>query len=181
MRTIASTLAAAFVSMALVVPVLAQGSNASVSAGVASTADLTCMSAAVDVRESAAINARATFNVSIMTALDVRRAALKAAYTIANNHDRMVAIEAAISAYAKAAAAARAKFSADVKAAWNVFATAKVNCHIDQNVSKKNNDKDNDHDDGDRNENRGLHLGWLKTKMNSKTWMNGHTKLDLSL
>ncbi len=183
MRTLTKTALAAVVSMSMVLPALAQGSSSSLStsAGVAASTDLACMSAAVDTREAASISARSTFNASIMAALDVRRAALKAAYTIANNNDRRVAIQAALTAYANATATARAKFSTDVKAAHTVFKTAKVACHIDQGEArltkeqkKHDNDNDNDH------QNRGLHLGWLKNSVNAKAWANGHLKLDLS-
>ena len=122
-----------------------------------------------------------------MAALQVRRDALKAAFTIANNKDRAVAIEAALKAYATAAATARAKFKADVKAAWAVFATATVNCRIpsDRKDSRNKNgehddrddDDDNGRDKGDRKDN-GLHLGWLKN-VNVKSWFSGKAKMDL--
>ena len=179
MRPLLASAATILLGMSLAVPALAEHSSVQVSAsaGVATSADLACMSAAVDTRESAVITARTNFNAKIMAALEARRAALKTAYTIANNADRRVAIDAAITAYAKAAAEARAKFKADVKAAWNVFALSKANCHIDQNASAGVSVRV--HDDDDK-ENRGLHLGWLKGKMHSKAWINGHVKLDLN-
>jgi hypothetical protein len=143
------------------------------------------MSAAVDVRESATINARTTFNASIMAALNIRRTALQAAFTIANNNDRQVAIDAALKAYATAAANARAKHKTDVNAAWNAFATAKVNCHIavDQMTSRKvRGEQDDDNDRKDR----GLHLGWIKNAVKANVqakiqgWTSGHAHMDLS-
>ena len=179
MRTLIKAAAAVLLSTMLAIPAFAQGSSssASVSAGMATSADLACMSAAIETRENATISARTTFNASIMAALQTRRDALKAAFTIADNHDRTVAIEAALKAYATAAANARAKFKADVKAAWDAFATAKVNCHIpsDHSDSRNNNDdgKDREHHD------RGLHLGWLKNGVNGKAWFSGTLHMDM--
>lgn len=174
MRTLATAIAAAIASMALALPVAAQ--TATTSAGAASSADLACMSAAVGTRENALISARTTFNASVMAALQTRRDALLAAYTIADHQNRRAAIEAAIRAYAKATADARAKFSADIKVAWSVFMTARVNCHIDQAASANVRVRTMESERIDH----GLHLGWMKTGVHSKSWMNGHVKLDLS-
>ena len=176
MRTFVLRASVALLGIAFAVPAFAANGSVSSSAEVASSADLACMSAAVDARESATINARATYHASIMAALNVRRDALRVAYTIANNNDRRAAITAAVRAYATVVADARAKFSADVKAAWSAFGTARVNCHIDDQdvlrVKMKKDDRES-HD-------RGLHLGWLMGRMHSKAWINGSVKLDLS-
>lgn len=179
MRTLLSTrIAAALLSMMFAVPAFAQG--ASTSAGAATSVDLACMSAAIETRENAVLSARTTFNASIVAAIQTRRDALKAAFTIANNADRMVAIKAALNAYATAAANARATFKASVKAAWSAFATARVNCHIDadSDVSVRHRGERDDRDDDDRHD-RGLHLGWLRHSMKTKAWINGNIKLDL--
>lgn len=176
MRTLTTATAAALASIALALPVLAQAASVSVTTGTASSTDLACMSAAVETRENALISARTTFNASVVAALQTRRDALKAAYTIADNTNRRVAIEAAIRAYVKATADARAKFSADVKASWHAFMTARVACHIDQgaSVNVRARTMESEHID------RGLHLGWMKAGVHSKAWMNGHVKQDLS-
>lgn len=170
---------AVFLSTILAIPAFAQGSapaNVQASASVASSADLACMSAAIDAREASLISARENFNADIVTALQTRRTSLKAAFTIANHHDRQVAVHAAVKAYSDSIAKARAQFSVDVKAAWKTFATARVACHIDA-------DRDGDNKrpkpvkagkDG-----RGLHLGWLKQMMNSDTRINARFHSDV--
>ena len=175
MRPFALRTAAAVAAMAIALPVFAQSSSSSSSAStdVASSADLACMSAAVDARESASITARTTFNASIMAALQTRRDSLHAAYAIANNHDRMVAIQAALNVYAKAIATARAKYKADIKAAWSVFATARVNCHIDQETKVQKSEHEDNHD------NRGLHLGWIKQMSKANAAMNASVNASL--
>ena len=182
MRSFSLRTAAAVMAMAIALPAFAQTSSSSSTAStdVASSADLACMSAAVDARESASITARTTFNASIMAALQTRRDSLHAAYAIANNHDRMVAIQAALNVYAKAIATARAKYKADINAAWSTFATARVNCHIDQDtkVSKSEHEDTNHHDRSDH-DNRGLHLGWIKQMTKANASMNASVNASL--
>lgn len=201
--------AVTLLSAALAAPAFAQmsSSTSSMSTGTASSIDLACMSAAIDARESAVVTARAKYHASIMAALNTRHAALKAALTLANNNDRMVAMQAAWKSYVTATEKARAQFAIDVKAAWSVFATAKVNCHIDGDdadrpAAPKKGERGNKKDD---RENRGWHLGWFKgwlrngagakagadvdsdasvkasTHTDTKVKVNGGLKLDLSL
>lgn len=147
-------------SASMVTPAFAQGSSTSadvtVTAGTASSADLACMSAAINARETASINARTTFNASISAALTARQSALVAAYGIADNEDRYAAVTAAWDAYFKATADARATFKSSVKTANETFVSASANCHIDSDFTFVHHDKDG------KKGNHGLHLGWLK-------------------
>lgn len=161
---------AAVLSSGFLTPAYAQSSAASStsvssssSSSVAANADLACMSAAIDARETAIINARTTFNASVMAALNTRREKLKAAYTIANDGERRVAINAAWDAFAKAVADARAAYRTSVQASWKTFVQASVNCHIAPDRGVKYH-RTND-DDNDGRKDRGLHLGWFKKVM----------------
>lgn len=169
---------AVLLSTALAAPAFAQ-TTVNQSATVASSADLACMSAAVEARENAVLSARTSYNAGILAAITARKVSLQAAYTIANNNDRRVAIKAALNAYATAHATARATFKTGIKAAWSAYATARINCRIDVDMDKpgKHLGRDRDRDDDDHD--RGLHLGQLK-KANVKAGANGSAKLDLS-
>lgn len=131
-----------------------------------------------------------------MAALNTRRDSLKAALTIANNDDRMVAMKAAWTVYMKASLDARIKFRADVQAAQKAFVIASADCHIDSDYGPRRHPKDDDKDgdkDGDH-ENSGRHLGWFKNllkhdvktnakanaNINGKTNANAHANFDLS-
>jgi hypothetical protein len=146
---------------------------ATVDTQVASSADLTCMGTAVDVREGAVLTARTNFNAKIIAALTARRASLKTAYTIANNNDRKVAIKAALNVFAKANADARAQYKTDTKAAWKVFADSSKKCHVDADVRVKDEAKE-DHDNGH-------HWGQLKKQVKNGFDVNANGKLDLDL
>ncbi len=174
--------AAVLLSTIIAVPAFAQSSVSSSvngSTSVASSADLACMSAAIDAREASLISARTNFNASVLTAIQTRRTSLKAAFTIANHHDRQVAIHAAMKAYSEAIAKARAQFMLDVNAAWKTFATARLACHIDT-------DRDGDSKlpkpvkDDDRAD-RGLHLGWLKDAIKKEMKLDVRFHSDVNL
>ena len=148
-------------------------STATIDTSVASSADLACMSAAVDAREGAVLTARADLNAKIIAALTTRRASLKAAYTISSNADRKVAIKAALTVFAKSISDARAKYKADTKAAWTVFMTASKACNINADVRVKSESKD-DHDNG-------RHLGQLKKQLKNGFSVNSNGKVDIDL
>lgn len=177
MNKFIATGAALVLTAALATPAFADDNTANINTStdmtVASSADLACMGAAVDVREGAVLTARTDFNVKIIAALTTRRASLKTAYTIANNADRKAAIKAALNVFAKANADARASYKADVKAAWKTFTDAAKKCHIDADVRVKDESRD-DHDNG-------RHLGQLKHQVKNAFNVNAHGKLDLDL
>lgn len=114
-------------------PAMAQtgSSSSSSSASVTASADLVCLSTAVEARENAVIAAKTKFDAAVMVALQARRDALKAALTITNNHDRQVALNAAWKTYMDAVIKARAQYKTDIKAAWKVYIAARANCHVD--------------------------------------------------
>ncbi len=149
-------------SAALVTPAFAQNDkdvNVSVSGGTATSADLACMSAAVNTRETATVNATAALSASVSAALHTRQTALASAFAIADNNARSAAVMAAWDAYFEATAKAFAKYKTDVKAANDTFATASANCHIDSDhkIIKKKYKGD-----------RGWHNGWFKNKMKDR-------------
>lgn len=141
---------------------------------IASSVDLACMGAAVDMREEAVISARVSFNAKIIAALTTRRSSLKTAYTIANNADRKVAIKAAFTVYVKATADARTQYKTEVKTSWKTFTDAVKKCNVDASVRVKEESKD-DHDD------KGRHLGQLKKQVKNAFGVNAHGKADLDL
>jgi hypothetical protein len=149
-------------SAALVTPAFAQNDknvDVSVTGGTATSADLACMSAAVNARETATVNASAALSVSVSAALTARQSALASAFTIADNNARSTAIMAAWDAYFTATAKAFAKYKTDVKTSNDTFATASANCHIDTDhkVIKKK-----------YKGNRGWHHGWYKNNMKDR-------------
>ena len=153
---------ALLVTTGITFPAMAQvsSSSSSSSSSVAVSADLVCLSAAVDVRENAIISARSKFNAAIIVALQTRRDAFKAALTITDNHDRQTAIVAVWKAYRDASIKARAQYKADVKAAWKVYATARTACHVDDlgmpnppKLPKQWDDDKNEHKNNESREN----------------------------
>ncbi|MBI5794635.1 hypothetical protein HZA87_06195 [Candidatus Uhrbacteria bacterium] len=183
-KLIASTAAALVLSGAVLTPAFAQ-SSASSSAGssssVTASVDLACMSAAIEARENAVISARTTFHAAIMAALNTRKDALKAAFTISNDHDRQVAINAAWDAFMKAVVNARAKYKTDINAAWTAFFTASVNCKVAPDRGPVMKNKDKDHDDKDKkNGNRGLHLGWFRKALRLGTSADADAKVKVN-
>ena len=175
-------------SSAFVSPAFSQGTGTGSTGAAAASVDLACMSAAIDVRESAIITARTNFHTKIMTALSTRREGLKAVFAIANNADRKVAIKTAWKVFAKAIADARVQYKVEVQAAWNVYTEASGKCKITPDRGGSNNDNDDD-DDDDGKKNRGLHLGQLfnrvfrnekKRKVDVKANAKAGARMDLS-
>lgn len=156
----------------------AQNTSVTTSTTVTSSADLSCMSAAVMAREDAVIAARTTLNASLLSALNQRRTSLQAAYTISVTKDRWVAINASWKAYVTATKAARSTFNASIKTAWTAYAAANAKCGVTVDPVRKA-DKNADDDNDDKKFNRGLHLGQLK-HMDTKMKIDGDVKLDLS-
>ena len=166
MKKLIAATAAALLLNGAALPAFAESSASSASTTtVTASADLACMSAAIDVRDSAVISARATFNAAIMAALNTRKDSLKAAFLINNDQNRHVAVKAAWDAFLKATVNARAAYKASVQASWTAFYTASVKCNVapDRGHIMKNKDASNKKDNDDKkNGNRGLHLGWFK-------------------
>ncbi len=93
--------------------------------------DLSCMSTAVETRETALATAWDDLNDDVSAALAKRKAALIAAWDIDNNADRGKAIRAAWSAWKTDKKSAHTAFRSDRKAAWDTFKkTAKEECKM---------------------------------------------------
>lgn len=178
-------------SIALSAPAFAQdidGTSSVQATGSLTTTQLSCVGTAVDVHEAAVIAAHTKFNASVMSALGARRISLAAAFTIANNQDRGVAITAAVNTYANVVKAARTTMKTELHASWKVMVQAQAACNVtigngsgtviehregrgrrERNVEKGNN---------------GLHLGKIKNAqkhdMDIEFSLGGSHKLDLS-
>ncbi|MBI4385664.1 hypothetical protein HY573_02440, partial [Candidatus Parcubacteria bacterium] len=63
------------------------------------TIDIACIAAAVDMRDAAIGAALGTYHTTVKTALEARRAALKAAWAIAESKERRTAIKAVWSTF----------------------------------------------------------------------------------
>ncbi len=169
---------AVLLSIACATPAFAEtiSTTASGSTTVTSHADLACMSTAVDARESAVISARTTFNANMLTALNTRRSALQAAYTIANNHDRQVAMKAAWNAYLLSSKTAHTQYQTSTQATWKTFVTSIKLCNVLPNQNHTNSGahlgntetiKLRQESRQEARMNNGLHLGLIK-KMQEK-------------
>lgn len=91
----------------------------------------TCMSAAVEKRETALIGAWGEFNTSITSALTDRKADLMAAWTQTEVTKRSSALKTAWADWKTAKKSAHAEFKADRKVAWETFkTTAKNECKV---------------------------------------------------
>ena len=179
MRTATSAVLTLLMAGTLAAPAFAEEMTTSVRTDttVASQSDLACMGNAVDAREAAVLTARTDFNARIIAALTVRRAALKAAFTISNNNDRRVAIKSTWDSFSKASVSARAQYKTDIKTDWKIFTDAVKACHVDADVRvKSESDHDNDH------ENRDFHLGQIKKQVKNAfdASVKGSAKIDLS-
>lgn len=175
MNKLIAAAAALMMSATMAAPAFAEDVNVTTDTSVASSADLTCMGNAVDVREGAVLTARTSYNTKVIAAITTRRASLKAAYLIANNNDRRVALKAAVDVYVKAMADARAQYRTDTKAAWKTFNDSIKACNLSADVRvKTETDHDNDKD-------KGRHLGQLKKKIHNAFNVNAHGKADLDL
>lgn len=93
--------------------------------------DLSCMSEAVETRETALATAWDGLDEDVKAALAKRKTALIAAWDIDNNADRGKAIRAAWTAWKTDKKAAHTAFRADRKSAWDAFKkTAKEECKM---------------------------------------------------
>jgi len=93
--------------------------------------DLSCMSEAVETRETALATAWDGLDEDVKAALAKRKTALIAAWDIDNNADRGKAIRAAWTAWKTDKKAAHTAFRADRKSAWDAFKkTAKDECKM---------------------------------------------------
>lgn len=176
MNKLIAAAAALMMSATMAAPAFAENAmTVTTDTSVASTADLTCMGNAVDVREGAVLTARTNYNAKVIAAITTRRASLKAAYTIANNNDRRVALKAAVDVYVKAMADARAQYRTDTKAAWKTFNDSIKACNLSADVRVKS---ETEHEN---NKDKGRHLGQLKKKIHNAFNVNAHGKADLDL
>jgi len=181
---------ALLVTTGITFPAMAQVSSSSSSnssSSVAVSADLVCLSAAVEVRENAIISARSKFSAAIIVALQTRRDALRAALAITDNHERKTAIVAVWKVYRDVVIKARAQYKADVKAAWNVYATARVACHFDDegtpNPSRMPKPRDDDNNKHWNNESRVNNSAAASAHTNVRghgLGVGAHVNLDLS-
>jgi phage-related protein len=119
------------------VPAFAQNSSATASASATTSVStsltaeqLTCIGAAVNARETAAISARTTFHASILAALTARQTGLKNAFTIANNADRQVAITTTMKAFTKATMDARKAYKTSLEASFKTFKDSSTQCNL---------------------------------------------------
>lgn len=91
----------------------------------------TCMSAAVEVRETALISALNELNTSLAEKLTVRKDALVTAWSLSDVAARGKAIRAAFTTWKKDKMTAHTEFKSDRKAAWDTFkTTAKSQCKV---------------------------------------------------
>lgn len=91
--------------------------------------DLSCMSTAVETRETALATAWTGFNADVTAALQKRKTALMTAWDIDGAADRSKAIRAAWATWKTDKKEAHTAFRTDRKAAWETFKkTAKDTC-----------------------------------------------------
>lgn len=96
-----------------------------------SNVDATCMSEAVDVRESALIDAWSAFNANIVTALNQRKDALHAGWEITDLKERTTALVKAWKDWRMSKKDITADFRSARKDAWTTFKqTAKNECKM---------------------------------------------------
>lgn len=104
------------------------GDNGS-STQMASPADLACMTAALDKRETAVQAGFDAYYTAAKAALGARKTALDAAWSLADNHARKDALKAAWKGYKTALRDARKTFNNGRKSAWKIFAGESMLCH----------------------------------------------------
>lgn len=83
--------------------------------------DGTCMSSAVDKRETAVITAFDTFSASMKTALTTRKDALKAGWMQSTTDGRRSALKTAWQAFQQSQNSARGTFRKSKQAAWKQY------------------------------------------------------------
>lgn len=92
------------------------------------TVDVACIGAAVDMREGAIISALDTYHGATKTALEARRAALKAAWAIAESKERRAAIKAAWSTFRGTWSRTSKALREAKRAAWKTYRDARKAC-----------------------------------------------------
>lgn len=93
--------------------------------------DATCMSAAVEARETALIAAWSDLNTALTAVLTDRKADLVAAWTLTDVTERGKALKAAWGDWRAARKSADSEFRSDRKAAWDEFKkTSKDQCKL---------------------------------------------------
>ena len=95
----------------------------------AKTIDTACVQSAIDKRDTAVIAAFDVFHTTVVSALQTRRDALKAAWGMADKAQRNAASKAAWSAYSTSLKAARKALVQSRHAAWNQFRTDRKTCN----------------------------------------------------
>ncbi len=112
------------------------GLNRTASSTVASSTrphavDATCMSEAVDVRETALITAWGGLNTALTAALTERKDSLVDAWSLSDTVERNKALKTAWATWKTDKKDAHTEFKADRKAAWDTFkATVKSECKV---------------------------------------------------
>ena len=95
------------------------------------TVDTTCMSGAVETRETALTTAWSDLNTSVTSALTARTSALVAAWNMSSATERTEALKTAWKEWKEDKKAAHTEFRNDRKAAWETFKkTAKDSCKM---------------------------------------------------
>ncbi len=93
--------------------------------------DATCMSTAVDVRETSLISAWGDLNTSLTAALTERKEALIDAWAMTDTAERNKALKTAWATWKTDKKEAHTEFKSDRKAAWDTFkATVKSECKV---------------------------------------------------
>jgi hypothetical protein len=96
-----------------------------------SNVDVTCMSEAVDVRETALIDAWNSFNANTLTILNNRKSALHSAWEITTIKERTAALVSAWKTWRSDKKEVTAEFRKERKAAWGAFKkTARDECRV---------------------------------------------------
>jgi hypothetical protein len=91
--------------------------------------DATCMSAAVDTRETALMSAWSELNTSLTADLTARKTSLVAAWGMSDTAERSKALKTAWATWKTNKKEAHTEFKSDRKAAWETFkATVKSSC-----------------------------------------------------
>lgn len=93
-----------------------------------SNVDGTCMSAAVDKRDTAITTAWNTLSSSMTATLSTRKDALKAAWALTDATQRNAALKAAWATASKSVKTARSTFKTARQAAWKTFKTDAKTC-----------------------------------------------------